>query len=82
MSCFPPSGTDAQLQALFLTRALLGPALTTIVVAADQTGSGTAHTARGHHFSAATANGHRVRKGEPIAGLARSVEQRRAAAVR
>ena len=70
---FSPSGTDAQLQTLFLTRALSGPALTTIVVAADQTGSGTEHTARGHHFNAVTANGNRVRKGEPIAGLAQSV---------
>lgn len=70
---FSPSGTDAQLQALFLTRALSGPARTTIVVAADQTGSGTEHTARGHHFNAVTANGNRVRKGEPIAGLAQSV---------
>ncbi len=70
---FSPSGTDSQLQALFLARALLGPALTTVVVAADQTGSGTANTARGYHFSAATANGNRVRKGEPIAGLAHSV---------
>jgi hypothetical protein len=67
---FSPSGTDAQLQALFLARALLGPALTTVIVAADQTGSGTAETARGHHFGAATAHGSRVRKGEPIAGLA------------
>ncbi len=70
---FSPSGTDAQLQALFLVGALLGPALTTVIVAADQTGSGTAYTARGHHFSAATANGSQVRKGGPIAGLAPSV---------
>jgi hypothetical protein len=70
---FSPSGTDSQLQALFLARARLGPALTTVVVAADQTGSGTADTARGHHFSGATAYGSRVRKGEPIAGLADSV---------
>src|ERR1700730_17372889 len=70
---FSPSGTDSQLQALLLGRALLGPALTTVIVAADQTGSGTADTARGQHFSAATANGVRVRKGEPIAGLAHSV---------
>lgn len=70
---FAPSGTDAQLHALFLTRALCGPALTTVIVAAEQTGSGTADTARGHHFRAATANGIRVRKGEPIAGLAHSV---------
>ena len=71
---FSPSGTDSQLQALFLARALLGPALTTVVVAADQTGSGTVNTARGCHFSAATANGNRVQKGEPIEGLAHSVQ--------
>jgi hypothetical protein len=70
---FSPSGTDAQLQALFLTRARLGPALTTIIVAADQTGSGTVNTARGNHFSASTASGSPVRKGEPIAGLAHRV---------
>jgi hypothetical protein len=70
---FSPSGTDSQLQALFLARALLGPELTTVVLAADQTGSGTEHTARGRHFNAATAHGSRVRKGEPIAGLAHSV---------
>jgi hypothetical protein len=70
---FSPSGTDAQLQALFLARSLRGPALTTIIVAADQTGSGTVFTARGEHFSAATANGGSVRKGEPIVGLADSV---------
>src|SRR5579862_3418835 len=67
---FSPSGTDSQLQALFLARALLGPDLVTVVVAADQTGSGTVNTARGCHFSVATANGSRVQKGEPIAGLA------------
>src|SRR5882724_5470824 len=48
---FAPSGTDAQLQALFLVKALLGAPLTTIIVGADQTGSGTAHTAHGRHFS-------------------------------
>lgn len=70
---FSPSGTDSQLQALFLTRARLGSALTTVIVAADQTGSGTVNTARGCHFNAVTANGSRVRKGEPITGLAHSV---------
>src|SRR5260370_23778566 len=70
---FSPSGTDSQLQALFLTRAVLGPALTTVIVAADQTGSGTGDTARGRHFSTATASGSRVRRGEPVAGLAHSV---------
>ena len=70
---FSPSGTDSQLQALFLARALLGPDLVTVVVAADQTGSGTVNTARGCHFSVATSNGSRVQKGEPIAGLASAV---------
>jgi len=70
---FSPSGTDSQLHALFLTRALLGPALTTVIVAADQTGSGTAYTSRGCHFSAATAQGSPVQKSEPVAGLAHSV---------
>src|SRR3984957_12829348 len=70
---FSPSGTDSQLQALFLTRARLSSALTTVIVAADQTGSGTVNTARGCHFNAVTANGTRVRKGEPITGLAHSV---------
>jgi hypothetical protein len=63
---FSASGTDAQLQALFLTRALRGSAQTTIVVAADQTGSGTALTSRGLHFGDSTSNGIEVRKGEPI----------------
>ena len=71
---FSPSGTDSQLQALLLARARLGQPMTTVVVAADQTGSGTVHTARGCHFSASTANGDHVRKGEPIAGLANPVE--------
>ena len=70
---FSPSGTDSQLQALFLAKSLLGYELTTVVVAADQTGSGTTHTSRGYHFSAATANGSRVQKGEPIEGLVGSV---------
>ena len=67
---FSPSGTDSQLHALALTRALLGERLTTIVVAADQTGSGTPATARGHHFNARTASGISVHKDAPIAGLA------------
>ncbi|WP_407155523.1 hypothetical protein [Bradyrhizobium sp. STM 3557] len=67
---FSPSGTDSQLHALALTRALLGERLTTIVVAADQTGSGTPATARGRHFNAQTASGVAVCKDSPIAGLA------------
>jgi hypothetical protein len=67
---FSPSGTDSQLHALFLARKMLGAPPVTIVVGADQTGSGTAHTARGHHFSAMTASGLAVRKDRPVAGLA------------
>lgn len=66
---FSPSGTDAQLQALFLVKALLGAPLTTIIVGADQTGSGTLHTARGCHFSDRTALGTSVEKGTAILGL-------------
>ncbi|BAL09131.1 hypothetical protein ABIF44_002337 [Bradyrhizobium japonicum] len=67
---FSPSGTDSQLHALFLARAVLGAPPVTIVVGADQTGSGTAHTARGHHFSSMTASGFVVRKDGAVAGLA------------
>lgn len=67
---FSPSGTDSQLHALFLARAVLGAPPVTIVVGADQTGSGTALTARGHHFSTMTASGVAVRKDAAIAGLA------------
>ncbi|MDU6242213.1 MAG: hypothetical protein E6614_25195, partial [Bradyrhizobium sp.] len=34
---FSPSGTDSQLHALALTRALLGDAVTSVIVASDQT---------------------------------------------
>ena len=67
---FSPSGTDSQLHALFLAGAVLGAPPVTIVVGADQTGSGTAHTARGHHFSSLTASGFAVRKDGAVAGLA------------
>jgi hypothetical protein len=66
---FSPSGTDSQLHALFLARAVFGAPPVTIVVGADQAGSGTAYTARGRHFSAMTASGLSVRKDGAIAGL-------------
>src|SRR5262249_53261934 len=47
---FAPSGTDAQLHALFLARALLAKPVTPIVAGADQPGSGTAYTCTGRHF--------------------------------
>ncbi|TWB59350.1 hypothetical protein [Bradyrhizobium sacchari] len=67
---FSPSGTDSQLHALFLARAVLGAPPVTVVVGADQTGSGTAHAAAGRHFSTMTASGLGVRKDGAVAGLA------------
>ncbi|MET4390528.1 hypothetical protein ABIB73_006310 [Bradyrhizobium sp. F1.4.3] len=67
---FSPSGTDSQLHALFLARAVLGATTVTVVVGADQTGSGTVHTARGRHFSTMTASGFAVRKDGAVVGLA------------
>jgi hypothetical protein len=67
---FSPSGTDSQLHALFVARTVLGALPVTIVVGADQTGSGTPHTARGHHFSTMTAGGIAVRKDGAVTGLA------------
>jgi hypothetical protein len=66
---FSPSGTDSQLHALFVARTVLGAPPVTIIVGSDQTGSGTAFTARGRHFSSVTASGVSVRKDGPIAGL-------------
>jgi hypothetical protein len=70
---FSPSGTDAQLKALFLAQAILGSPLTTIIAGSDQTGSGTAFTACGRHFSTRTSQGVEVDKGEPISGLCQQV---------
>jgi hypothetical protein len=67
---FSPSGTDSQLHALALARSLLGDSLMTVVVAADQTGSGTSASARGRHFSPRTSSGVGVTRDGPIAGLA------------
>jgi len=71
---FSPSGTDTQLHALFFARQFLGGPVTSIVVGADQTGSGTAYTSRGQNFSNRTAQGEAVEKGTPIAGLAGGID--------
>lgn len=68
-----PSGTDSQLHALFAARAVHGNTLTSIVLAADETGSGTAFTARGRHFGERTALGIAIAKDETIAGLGEGV---------
>ena len=64
-----PSGTDGALQALFLARGLLGRPVTSIVVAADESGNGVPAAASGRHFADASSGGRAVVKGEPIAGL-------------
>ncbi|HEY1877989.1 MAG TPA: hypothetical protein VGG66_10985 [Rhizomicrobium sp.] len=66
---FSASGTDAQLQTLFLVRQLYPGSLATVIVGADQTGGGTAHTCRGRHFSHTTSTGASVEKGAGVAGL-------------
>lgn len=66
---FSASGTDAQLQTLYLARLLHRGSLAIVIVGADQTGSGTAHTSRGCHFSQTTSTGAAVEKGGRIAGL-------------
>jgi len=71
---FSPSGTDTQLHALFFARRLLGGPVTSIVVGADQTGSGTVYTSRGQNFSNRTAQGKSIEKGTPIAGLADGID--------
>lgn len=67
---FAPSGTDSQLHAVFAASEVLKGPITTIVVGADQTGSGTAFTSMASHFGARTALGASVQKGERIAGVA------------
>ena len=53
---------------------MLGTPLVTVIAGADQTGSGTAHTARGHHFSDCTSQGTLVPKAAPVTGLSEQVE--------
>ncbi len=66
---FAPSGTDAELRALYLAKCVLRPPVVSILVSSDETGSGMPLAAVGRHFNADTANGFAVVKGEPIHGL-------------
>jgi hypothetical protein len=65
-----PSGTDGALLALFVARGLLGRPVTSIVVAADESGNGASAAGSGRHFASASSRGGAVEKGAPIAGLA------------
>src|SRR5579871_1852668 len=72
---FAPSGTDAQLLAVLLAQLIVGTPVTSVVVGADQTGSGTAYTAIARHFGTRTARGRSVWKGEAVAPGAREIEK-------
>jgi hypothetical protein len=65
-----PSGTDSALQALLLGRGALGRPVTSIIVAADESGNGVPAAASGRHFGASASGGGTVVKGAPIPGLA------------
>jgi len=67
---FSPSGTDSQLYAFCIARAAFAAPCTSIVVAADETGSGTVFASEGRHFGESTAQGIRVNKGAFISGIA------------
>jgi selenocysteine lyase/cysteine desulfurase len=67
---FSPSGTDSEVHALHLARELLGGDITSIIVAAEETGSGVPLAAGGRHFAETTSSGASVTKGQPIAGMA------------
>jgi hypothetical protein len=66
---FAPSGTDAQLYALCVARTIFRAPVRSVVVASDETGSGTDQVAEGKHFSSVTSCGVAVEKGLPIRGL-------------
>jgi hypothetical protein len=67
---FSPSGTDSQLHAFCIARSIFAASCTSIVVAADETGSGTVFVSEGRHFGESTAQGVAVNKGAFVAGLA------------
>lgn len=66
---FSPSGTDTQLHALFVAKSILGARCTSVVAAADETGSGTAFVSEGRHFAGVTAQGAAVTKGDHVSGF-------------
>lgn len=70
---FSPSGTDSGIHALHLARLwhaqLGGHEITSIVVAADETGSGVPQASAGRHFNTTTSAGASAVKGEAIDGM-------------
>jgi hypothetical protein len=63
------SGTDSELIALALAAAAEERAVTNILLAPEETGSGVPLAARGRHFAIDTARGGSVPKGETVAGF-------------
>jgi hypothetical protein len=70
---FAPSGTDAELRALFVAQSMLRAPTISLVVAAEESGSGVPYAAAGRHFNSGTANGARVIKGRFVRGLGSGV---------
>jgi hypothetical protein len=70
---FAPSGTDAALRALFIAQSVLRAPAISVVVAAEETGSGVPYAAAGRHFNSDTAHGLRVIKGRFVRGLGSGV---------
>jgi hypothetical protein len=70
---FSPSGTDSQIHALYVSQATLGNSLVSVLVASDETGSGTANATMGRHFSSATSLGASVLKGARLTGFAEDI---------
>ena len=63
-----PSGTDGELIALAVAKSLLGPAVTNIVIAPDETGSGVTKAAAGLNFLATSSLGGSADLGRRLGG--------------
>ena len=72
---FAPSGTDSALHANFVAAEVLDGPCTSVMVGADETGSGISLAAAAQHFSAHTALGSKVQKGTAIEGFSGVLEQ-------
>ncbi|WP_179351787.1 hypothetical protein [Winogradskyella vidalii] len=70
---FSPSGTDASLQIAAFTQIVTDKAITHVLVASDETGSGVPAALKGCHFENTTALNHPIKKGDKIEGF-RDVE--------
>jgi hypothetical protein len=69
---FVPSGTDATLQSVFLSRICLPrptTVLTSLILAVDEAAGRVLNAASGFHFNSNNNRGEAVSKGSPIAGL-------------